>query len=276
MQLRRFMGRLCQVDVFKWFALSLMLIGLAGCLATSQKVSVIELHNRKPVELNTQLHVLESKKSPTVILLHGCNGPDSIHMNKWATQLNAWGYNAVIVDSISSRGAKQICNKPILIATPEQRSKDAYDVAKWIQLQPWATQKVGVVGFSHGGSAVIYSAATSYVERNFGTQVISAGVALYPGCDQYLISDKPAIPIQMHTAGRDQWTLASLCKNLARGWKTESEFFFYENATHGFDTGFTGSALPDVNGTRHWIEFNPLVTEQAMRESKRFLDANLR
>lgn len=59
MQLRRFMGRLCQVDVFKWFALSLMLIGLAGCLATSQKVSVIELHNRKPVELNTQLHVLE-------------------------------------------------------------------------------------------------------------------------------------------------------------------------------------------------------------------------
>lgn len=197
-------------------------------------------------------------------------------MEKWAGKLNEWGYHAVVLDSIGPRGAQQICTHPFSVVTQEQRSRDAFDAANWVLEQSWSSGKVGLIGFSHGAAGVIYSAASRYVERNLGKQVVSAGIAYYPRCDSYLISDKPVIPIQIHIGERDNWTAASPCKALAIGWKSESEYFQYKDATHGFDAGFTGYAPPDPLGVRHYVEFNQQLTEQSQKEVKRFFNLHLR
>jgi dienelactone hydrolase len=256
---------------FKAFGL-IGLLFLSGC--NSLKIPVAELHNKQIVQLPAEVHRTKAAKAPTVILLHGCGGPQRVHIQDWVDVLNGWGYNAVVINSIEPRGASQICNQTYRIVTPEQRSADAYDTAKWILNQEWATDKVGAIGFSHGAWSLLYSAEARFVERNFGKQIISAGVAYYPYCpsDQMW---KRVMPVQIHSGSRDEWTPPSFCRDLSKTWN--AEYYEYERGTHGFDmVGFNTQAYPDMNGKRHWIIYDAEHTELSRQRTKQFLDKHLK
>ncbi len=252
---------------------------LAGCVTTGQKITTTELHNKQKVDISAEVYPVKSDKAmkaPTVILLHGCSGPERLHIAAWVESLNGWGYNAVVLNSLSPRGVYQVCSQPFAAVSPEQRSVDAHDTAKWVIQQPWATDKVGIVGFSHGAMAVVAATAKSYVERNFGKQVISAAVAYYPHCDVNFTIDKPANPIQFHIAGRDTWSAPSPCKDLARSWGMLENFYLYDNATHGFDLPYHTLGPPDANGIRHRIDYDAEYTALAKKRTKEFFDKQLR
>ncbi len=253
---------------------------LSGCVTTGQKITTTELHNKHKVNLPAEVHRVSKDKvvkAPTVILLHGCAGPSNENFQPWIKSLNSWGYNAVMINSISPRGANQICDRPFMVVTPEQRSVDAYDTAKWVIQQEWATDKLGIIGFSHGGATVLQSVAAKTIERNFGKQIITAGVAYYPFCDSSLSWDKPAIPIQFHTGGADTWTPASPCKDLAKSWNVSDQYFEYQAATHGFDlVGYNMLSLPDANRKSHWLIYNREHTDLSRQRTKLFLDKYLK
>lgn len=258
-----------------------LIVMLSGCVTTGEKITTTELHNKKKIELSPKVHRLNKDKlvkSPTVILLHGCAGPDNANLQPWIASLNSWGYNAVVINSLSPRGASQICDRPFSIVTTEQRAIDAYDTAKWIIEQEWASDRVGIVGFSHGGGAVIQSVATRTIERNFaGKQIILAGVAYYPICQTDLNWDKPAIPLQLHIGDADTWTPANMCKDLARNWKISDQYYEYPSATHGFDmVGYNTTSLPDANRVSHKLIYNKEHTDLSRQRTKAFLDKYLK
>ena len=261
------------MNSFLKLSFSFIVVLLTGC-ASSIKVPVTELHNKQIVELPTELHLVKGGKAPTVILLHGCGGPIYGHTKEWVDVVNSWGYNAVVVNSIAPRSANQICNRPLAVVTYEQRSADAYDVAQWIKKQEWATDKVGLIGFSHGGGAVLFSAESRYVEHNFGKQIIAAGVAFYPYCQPNQMW-KAVIPVQIHSGTDDNWTPAMFCRDLAKNWK--SDYYEYEGATHGFDmVGFNSQSFPDAYGKVHWLKYDRANTELARDRTKQFLDKYLK
>lgn len=259
------------MKIFKAFVLIGLLL-LSGC--NSLKIPVAELHNKQIVQLPAEVHLTKSVKAPTVILLHGCGGPERFHFQSWAEVLNSWGYNAVVINSISPRTGGNICSRLGSVVSHEQRSADAYDTAKWILKQDWATDKVGVIGFSHGGGGVLYSAEERYVKHNFGQQIITAGVAYYPGCMSNEMW-KAVLPVQIHIGADDDWTLPSWCQDLAKNWK--SELHIYEGATHGFDQiGYNQLSHPDYWGKRHWLIYNQKQTELSRQRTKLFLDKHLK
>src|SRR6266850_4725927 len=45
---------------------------------------------------------------PALVVLHGCNGVGR-HVRLWAQQLTAWGYVAIVVDSLRPRGMSTVC-----------------------------------------------------------------------------------------------------------------------------------------------------------------------
>jgi dienelactone hydrolase len=248
------------------------LLALAGC--NSLKIPVTELHNKQIVQLPAEVHRTNAEKAPTVILLHGCGGPERNHLQGWIKALNGWGYNAVVINSIEPRGASQICNQTFRVVTYEQRSADAYDTAKWILQQGWSTDKIGAIGFSHGAAGVLYSAEARFVEQNFGKQIISAGVAYYPYCSSGQLW-KRVIPVQIHSGLRDNWTPASFCRDLAKTW--QAEYYEYERATHGFDiVGINAQSFPDTYGKRHSLIYDSEHTEQSRQRTKQFLDKYLK
>ena len=259
---------------------SMATILLSGCMASGHPVFTKEIHNNQKVELTAEVHLASKDKivkAPTVILLHGCFGPEYPHFQKWIDALNSWGYNAVVINSFTPRGARQVCDRPAMVVTKEQRSVDAYDTAKWVVKQDWANEKVGIVGFSHGGGTVLYSAASSYVERNFGKQLISAGVAYYPNCDMNFNWDKPAIPVQIHMGEADDWTPPGMCRDMTKNWGIQDQYFEYSKGTHGFDVwGMHQFSAPDATGKRHWIDYDANATELSLQRTKAFLDKYLK
>lgn len=251
---------------------------LVGCLATGQKVPVTELQNKKNINVSVEIYQTATVKAPTVILLHGCGGPERAHMKEWIAHLNEWGYNAVVPNLIQARGASQICDNPYRVITAEQGSVDAYEVAKWIKKQDWATDKVALIGFSFGAWATLYAAESGYLANNFLKTPFAAGIAFYPYCDPALMTGrKSAMPLQIHIGLADRWTPAYLCRAFAENWKIEDGYFEYEGAYHGFDmTGMNTFSYPDMFGKRHLIRHDRSATQLSRTRTKELLDKTLK
>ena len=145
-----------------------------------------------------------------VVVLHGCDGIEP-HYRQWAQRIADWGYAALLIDSFGPRGFQEICNRGLLVP-PEAQARDAFDGAAYLRAAPQVhAQRVGVIGFSHGGWAVLKAVLAGLVRRP-NEPAFAAAVAFYPGCDP---RDPPGRPLETDTliliGDGDDWTPATRC-----------------------------------------------------------------
>src|SRR6516165_10258428 len=101
---------------------------------------------------------------PAVVVLHGCDGVTR-HARIWAQQLVAWGYVAIVVDSFRPRGVTTVCNHGMLVP-PQLQAMDAFNAATYLCSQPSVrSERIGVIGFSHGGWAVLKAVLADTVSQ---------------------------------------------------------------------------------------------------------------
>lgn len=195
-------------------------------------------------------------KRGTVVALHGCGGLYATvgarkgllnaRHQAMADMLVADGYNVVLPDSFRPRGEESICVQPIgsRKITQRERRTDALGALAWVAQQPWAdVQRVAVLGWSHGGSAVL--AATDSTHILIRNQMLShsprfkTAIAFYPGCADALEGVyKPNTTLTLLLGADDDWTPPLPCVALAKRLQTENyrvELTMYDNAVHGFD-----------------------------------------
>jgi len=131
---------------------------------------------------------------PTVVMMHGCSGafsyssPNQSYSNiqtlyqEWGDRLVQAGYNALLIDSFSGRASGQNQCGNGAAGTNEVLDRPLDAVAAYdflIQQQSAVTDpaRVGLLGWSHGGSSVM--AALSNTQAR---QVFKMAIAFYPGC----------------------------------------------------------------------------------------------
>lgn len=248
--------------------LLVLLLCLCPTFLYAEYIQSIEIHNKEKIKLNVEVFKIDSQNAPTVIVLHGCGGVDSHHRD-WARQLNAWGYNSVVLDSFSARYERRVCQKPFSV-TPGQRAVDLQFTAKWISDQPWGKAKIGVIGFSHGAWTTLYAVSKNEIIREVGTTLISSAVAFYPYCDNSRFFDSPAIPIQIHIGKLDTWTPSTLCNDLSRNWNISNSLFMYADSHHGFDRSNT-----NIYVSGHTLRSNPDADALARTRTRDFLNKTL-
>jgi dienelactone hydrolase len=118
--------------------------------------------------------------SAGVVVLHGCSGVGN-STRQWAQRLADWGYAALLIDSFGPRGYTNVCNRGGLVS-PNTQARDAFDGAAYLRSRTdLGIRRVGVIGFSHGGSAVV-KAVLAGLTRGPGDPPFDAAVAFYPGC----------------------------------------------------------------------------------------------
>src|SRR6266516_2625135 len=128
---------------------------------------------------------------PAVIVLHSCAGITP-SMAEWTHALNAMGYAALVVDSFTRRGVKEVCTGHTSV-NPGSRLADLFRAHELLVTHPRIDpQRVGVLGFSHGGWVALW-ASHSWYQRRFMRGTVTPPVAyaaFYPaGCNVQLLDE---------------------------------------------------------------------------------------
>lgn len=207
-----------------------------------------------------------------VVVLTGCDGVGQ-HYRQWARRLAGWGYAALLVDSFGPRGYRNICNRGQRVP-PEAQARDAFDAAAYLRAAPRVhARRVGVIGFSHGGWAVLKAVLAGLV-RHPSEPAFAAAVAFYPGCDP---RDPPAHALETDTliliGGADDWTPAARCARWRDAVRRDGhalEMKTYPGALHGFDS----SRRPHFFAG-HFVGQDPAALADALSETRRFFDQRL-
>lgn len=195
----------------------------------------------------------------TVILLHGCVGPD-LRQTKFAKLLTDNGFNAVILDSWAYRGVpygvgpNSVCST-YSVRARDRRDDELYKTVKWIKSQTWHTGPVSVIGWSHGGMVAL-SAANNGPEYG-----IAKAVSFYPYCLPNTYNN-PKIKVQLHIGKDDDWTPAKLCRNLYTE-SSNGKLFEYDNSYHAFD-GNVRTSVPGIG--EHGVSMRTIQPNDQAKE----------
>ncbi len=207
-----------------YFAITFFLVGCVSGPVESEKF-LIKQH-------------IQTNPSHTIIVVHGSGGVTA-HEEAWALQLKSEGLNSIIIDSYTKRGISSHPGKIINDFGADDRAREIIKLAKWIKTQPWHKGKIGLIGFSQGGSAILALSSKTRMEimnkiSDIEIKNINFAILYYPGCMIAPPDREPLFPIQIHFAEQD---------DLAQPWRCypnsltheNYELFFYKNARHTFD-----------------------------------------
>jgi dienelactone hydrolase len=206
---------------------------------------------------------------PAMVLLHPCNGVGP-HSRTWARRLAGWGYVTLVVDSFRPRGVHNVCNRGMEVP-PDVRAADAFAAAGYLRSLPSVrADRIGVIGFSHGGWAVLKAVLGASVAQG-GGRPFAAAVAFYPGCDP------PGSPLLTDTliliGDADDWTPAPRCLRWRDAVEANGHLVamkVYAGALHSFD-----AALPPHTYAGHRIGRDPAAAADAIEQTRRFLAERL-
>lgn len=203
-------------------------------------VCLISACAEKPIESEkfTIKKYLQKEPTNTIIIAHGSGGVTTNEEN-WAISLEKTGINVLILDSYSARGIPAHTAGVLSHFTVDDRAREAIKLTEWVKEQPWHKGKVGLLGFSQGGSVVLAAASGLRMSAMNNLSIdriksIDFAITYYPGCAIVSPDPAPVFPIQMHLAELD---------DLAQPWRcypntlTDQmyELHFYKDARHTFD-----------------------------------------
>jgi dienelactone hydrolase len=179
-------------------------------------------------------------KVPAVILVHGSGGIGG-STDVWARELNAIGVAAFILDTFSGRGIVST------VADQEQLNSlammvDAYRALDLLAAHPRIrADRIGIMGFSKGAVASVYSASERFRAAHGGKETrFAAHIGFYTPCNVTFEGDAkvgPA-PIRMFHGISDDYVAIQPCRDYAARLKAAGADVVlteYPDSQHAFD-----------------------------------------
>jgi dienelactone hydrolase len=211
---------------------------------------------------------------PAVVVMHSCSGVTD-NTRTWAARLVGWGHAAVIVDSFGPRNQRSVCESVDSIPA-RVRAQDAHNAATYLRTLPnIQADRIGIIGFSHGGSTTLWAAIGEEIPVDRGGRPFQVAVAYYPGCSGKALVGPYVTDVLILIGKDDTWTPADLCiKTVAARAKDPHPpaIKVYPGALHSFDLG----GLPTLSSSGHMIGGNPEAAADSYVMTKAFLDARLK
>ena len=168
-------------------------------------------------------------------------GPLSRHLLDYVELLQGLDLQVLVSDSLTPRGERELCTQGIgqRRITQQHRRLDALGALQWLAAQPGVDgQRLGLIGWSHGGSAVLAATNLRHPAVVAATARPAYAVAFYPGCSADLARGyQGTAPLLMLLGAADDWTPAAPCQALAESAGTpRPEVALFADAYHAFDS----------------------------------------
>jgi dienelactone hydrolase len=176
---------------------------------------------------------------PAMIILHGTAGVQD-NSYQMAKELNRIGVAALVLDSFTPRGVKDVAKDQSKVLAISMVA-DAYAALSVLATHPKINaEKIGVTGFSKGGSVAYYSLhASSRKLLAAGGDRFALHIGFYPGCvNTFERMDSTGAPLILLLGGADNYTGAAPCQTIAEQFKRDGAdvtTIVYDGAHHAWD-----------------------------------------
>ncbi len=177
---------------------------------------------------------------PAVIVVHGCSGPGSA-ARTWGEVLSKWGYVALVIDSFTGRGVKEVCTRAGGRVDARDRAWDIDGAAAWLKARAFVrADRIGLMGQSHGGAATLFATLRDGADKSPPPSPAFVGaIAFYPDCtlrgrtSQLFEVQRPLLIL---VGEKDDWTPADKCRELLPRLSGKPfELHTYADAVHAYD-----------------------------------------
>lgn len=198
---------------------------------------------------------------PAVVMMHGRAGPysslakgvyDATTLSQrhqfWGRLWVAQGYIAILVDGFGPRGYPQgfgrhtYASRPAELDEVSARPLDAYGALAYLRSRPDVlTDRIGLHGWSNGGSATLASMAPDApgLVGHAPDAGFRAAIAFYPACglkDHFAaIGYRSYAPLRVFVGTADEEISPRVCRELLTHAGGDVRIQFYKDATHDFD-----------------------------------------
>jgi dienelactone hydrolase len=212
----------------------LLVLGWALSAHAQQAVRV------KP-DLPAQLYRPAVMPAPAMAIFHGCGGVGA-NNTRMAELLKSWGYVALVADSFTGRGLKDVCgrNWPTQ-ADAEKRALDIDAAGEWLASQPFVkANELAFMGYSYGGGVGLLRALSSSTDK-VGSGGWRAAILVYPDCglgEAIGPALRVRLPTMMAMGELDDWTPVNQCQALLERVMASRDLIethVYPGAHHSFD-----------------------------------------
>jgi dienelactone hydrolase len=212
---------------------------------------IMAQRNESKVDLDATLYLPQAKQpSPAVIIIPGSGGVN-VWMLHHAQALVQAGMAVLVVDPFTARGVVNT------IAVQQQFSFaastfDVFTAVRFLrQHSAVDAKRIGAMGYSRGGTAVLQAAMTQLNRHALDGQTVpNAVLAAWPWCGYQLAQPSTGtVRLRMLAADKDNW--ASTLQTQAyfqaiQARNPSASFRLFKDARHGFGYGNPQTDLPDA------------------------------
>jgi carboxymethylenebutenolidase len=232
-----------------------------------------------------------ASRAPAVVMMHGRAGAYSslakgvynastlsLRHKAWGEEWAKAGYVAILVDGFGPRGypqgfpAHSYDNRPEVLNEVTVRPLDAYGALAYLRGRPdVAADRIGLMGWSNGGSATIAAMDTDASARP--KDGFRAALVFYPACglkgqfDDHAF--RPASPTLVFHGTADEEVSYKRCVALVERSRAAGgaiDIKVYPGATHSFDS---------PGRKRQGVDANAAATDDAVQRALAFFAKNL-
>jgi dienelactone hydrolase len=233
-------------------------------------------------------------RMPAVVMMHGRAGAysslakgryDASTLSQrhrmWGRLWAEQGYLAMLVDGFGPRGHPQgfargsYKDRPADLDEVTVRPLDAYGALAYMRSRPdVAADRIGLMGWSNGGSATLASMAPDVpgIAEHTPAAGFRAAISFYPGCGLKHRFDggfKPYAPVRVLIGTADEEVSPKICQQLverSRAQGGDIEIKLYPGAQHSFD---------DPGSRRQGVAANANATADSKGRAERFFAEQL-
>lgn len=229
-------------------------------------------------------------KVPAVVVIHSAGGYEDDTRKPYVQALNKAGV-ATLELNLFSRG-----NRP---RNSRMNLAHTFGALNYLAQDPRIERnRIGILGFSHGGLLALFSMSKELNEAyTGGTQKFAAHLALYPVCWAHLASaegrnavypksvysELTGAPAHILAAEKDAYDAPDSCQKfiaaLPEDKRSHVTLTMYPNATHGWDgtedKSYNDPAANQGRGAYVQHSRNPAVAAQSLEFSQQFFSKAL-
>lgn len=196
---------------------------------------------------------------PAMVIHHGSGGVSDTREYAYARAFIAEGIAAIVIDSFTPRGVTSTVQDQTAVTGLEFLA-DAMGVLRAAMQHPALDAKrIGITGFSKGGTSAIYAALEKQAARFAPNgERYALHVPFYPGCNNlYYDVRGTGAPVLVLMGGADTYVGTAACLELTLRMREAGgnvRSIIYPNAGHGFDAGPAYSIAKGQNFSRCFYE----------------------